>query len=48
MEGAPEEDRFVLLYAREGRVVGAVSVGMPPRRLAKLRGTVSRGEPIAA
>jgi len=48
VEGAPEDDRFVLLYTREGRVVGAVSVGMPPRRLAKLRGTVTRGEAIAA
>ena len=42
---APEEGAFVILYGREGRVVGAVSVGMPPRRLAKLRGRDGRGRP---
>jgi 3-phenylpropionate/trans-cinnamate dioxygenase ferredoxin reductase component len=46
VEGSLDDDRFVVLYARDGRVVGAVSAGLPPRRLARLRGPVSRADPL--
>jgi NADPH-dependent 2,4-dienoyl-CoA reductase/sulfur reductase-like enzyme len=46
VEGSVDEDRFAVLYARDGRVVGALTVGLPPKRLARLRGPVSRAEPL--
>jgi 3-phenylpropionate/trans-cinnamate dioxygenase ferredoxin reductase subunit len=46
VEGSIDEDCFTVLYARDGRVVGALTVGMPPKRLARLRGAVSRAEPL--
>jgi 3-phenylpropionate/trans-cinnamate dioxygenase ferredoxin reductase subunit len=48
VDGSPDEDRFVVVYARDARVVGAVCVGLPPKRLARLRGPVMRGEPLTS
>ncbi|MHB1468534.1 MAG: NAD(P)/FAD-dependent oxidoreductase [Solirubrobacteraceae bacterium] len=46
IEGGFEEGGFILAYARRGRMVAAVSVGLPPRRLARLRAAVARAEPM--
>ena len=43
VEGSPQEGAFAILYGREGRVVGALSAGLPPRRLARLRKAVMGG-----
>lgn len=45
-EGSFDEDRFIVLYARCQRVVGALSAGLPPRRLARMRRAVIEGEPV--
>jgi 3-phenylpropionate/trans-cinnamate dioxygenase ferredoxin reductase subunit len=47
VEGSPDEGRFVVLYARAGRLVGAIAVGLP-RRLARLRRAVLGAEPFDA
>jgi NADPH-dependent 2,4-dienoyl-CoA reductase/sulfur reductase-like enzyme len=39
-EGSTQEDGFLVLYARDEQVVGALSVGLPPRRIGRLRRTV--------
>lgn len=46
VEGSPEEDGFALLYGRGGRVSGALSVGLSPKRWALLRRSVLRRVPL--
>ncbi|HEY8582686.1 MAG TPA: FAD-dependent oxidoreductase [Capillimicrobium sp.] len=46
-EGSPEEGSFVVLYGRDGVLIGAVAVGLP-RRLARLRRPIAAAEPLDA
>jgi 3-phenylpropionate/trans-cinnamate dioxygenase ferredoxin reductase component len=46
-EGSPEDGAFVVAYARGERLIGAVGVGLP-RRLARLRKAIARGDSIDA
>ncbi len=47
VDGSLEDGAFAAVYGREGRVVGALSAGLPPRRLARLRKPVMQGADLA-
>jgi NADPH-dependent 2,4-dienoyl-CoA reductase/sulfur reductase-like enzyme len=46
VEGSLEEGGFLVVYGRGGRVVGALSAGLPPRRIAQLRAAISDGSEL--
>jgi NADPH-dependent 2,4-dienoyl-CoA reductase/sulfur reductase-like enzyme len=43
VEGAVEERRFLAAYRKEGRLVGALAVGMPPRAIRPWRQAIASG-----